>query len=140
MRKRALGKTGLEISELALGTWGLSGDGYGPVSEADQDAIIERALAFGIGLFETADCYGKGAMEKRLGERLPASAQVATKVGTDLEASPSRKRFDAEYLRTSVERSRERLKRESIDIVLLHNPSPKTLESGEAFDALRELS
>jgi len=139
MRKRALGKTGIEVSELALGTWGLSGDGYGPVSEADQDAIIERALAVGISLFETADCYAKGAMEKRLGERLPASAQIATKVGTDLEASPARKRFDAEYLKTSVERSRERLKRESIDIVLLHNPSPQTLERGQAFDVLREL-
>ncbi len=139
MRKRALGKTGLEVSELSLGTWGLSGDGYGPVTEAEQDAVIERALAFGIGLFETADSYAKGAMEKRLGGKLPKSALIATKVGTDLEASPSRKRFDAEFIKQSVERSRERLKRESIDIVLLHNPSLKTLESGHAEGALREL-
>lgn len=139
MRRRALGKTGLEVSELALGTWGLSGDGYGPVPEADQDAVIERALAFGIGLFETADCYGRGAMEKRLGERLPATAMVATKVGTDLDASPSRKRFDAEYVKASVERSRERLKRDAVDIVLLHNPSARAIERGEAFDALRGL-
>src|SRR5687768_1074600 len=139
MRRRALGKTGLEVSELALGTWGLSGDGYGPVTEAEQDAVLERALAFGIGLFETADCYAQGAMEKRLGAKLPKTAQVATKIGTDLEASPARKRFDAEYVKTSVERSRERLKRDSIDIVLLHNPSPKALERGEAEGALREL-
>jgi aryl-alcohol dehydrogenase-like predicted oxidoreductase len=139
MRRRALGKTGLEVSELALGTWGLSGEGYGAVTETEQDAVIERALAFGVTLFETADSYGKGAMEKRLGEKLPPSALVATKVGTDLESAPARKRFDATYVKESVERSRERLKRDSVDIVLLHNPSQKALERGEAFDVLREL-
>ena len=37
MRRRTLGKTGIEITELCLGTWGLSGDGYGPVQETEQD-------------------------------------------------------------------------------------------------------
>ena len=139
MRQRDLGKTGLKVSELALGTWGLSGEGYGPVPEADQDAVIDRALAMGITLFETADSYAKGEMEKRLGARLTKEALVVTKLGTDLAASPSRKRFDAEYLREALERSRERLKRDSVDVVLLHNPSTASIEKGVALDTLKSL-
>jgi aryl-alcohol dehydrogenase-like predicted oxidoreductase len=139
MRQRDLGKTGLKVSELALGTWGLSGDGYGPVPETEQDAVIDRALAMGITLFETADSYAKGGMEKRLGERLTKEAVVATKLGTDLSASPPRKRFDAEYLREALERSRERLKRDSVDVVLLHNPSTQSIEKGAALETLASL-
>ncbi len=139
MRRRPLGKTGLEVSELALGTWGLSGDAYGPVPEAEQDGVIDRALAIGITLFETGDSYGKGAMEKRLGERLPGKATVVTKVGTDLDTSPPRKRFEPKYVKESVSRSRERLKSGAALVVLLHNPSQATLERGEAAGALGEL-
>ena len=141
MRKRPLGSTGLSVSELGLGTWGLSGDGYAPLPEADQDAVIERALALGVTLFDTADSYGKGAMEKRLGERLEKhpDALIVTKLGTDREASPSRKSFAAAFIRESFERSRERIKREVLDVVLLHNPSERTLERGEATGVLQEL-
>jgi aryl-alcohol dehydrogenase-like predicted oxidoreductase len=141
MRRRPLGSTGLEVSELSLGTWGLSGDGYGGVPEADQDRLIDRSRALGVTLFETADSYAKGAMEKRLGERLAedAAVQFATKIGTELDAPIPRKRFDREYLRQAFEHSRERLKREKIDLLLLHNPSPSTLKKGEACTALKEL-
>ena len=141
MQERPLGSTGISVSELGLGTWGLSGDGYSPLPEADQDAVIERALALGVTLFDTADSYGKGAMEARLGERLAAHPQavIVTKLGTDREASPARKRFDPTFIRESFERSRERLKRDVIDIVLLHNPSDSTLARGEAGAVLQEL-
>jgi len=141
MEQRALGTTGISVSELGLGTWGLSGDGYSPLPEAEQDAVIERALALGVTLFDTADSYGKGAMEARLGERLAAHPQavVVTKLGTDREASPVRKCFKPEFIRESFERSRERLKRDVIDVVLLHNPSESTLARGEAGAVLQEL-
>jgi aryl-alcohol dehydrogenase-like predicted oxidoreductase len=141
MRERLLGKTGFSVSELALGTWGLSGDGYGPVPEADQDKVIDRAHALGITLFETADVYGLGAMEKRLGERLPATetARIVTKIGTDRSTAIPRKRFEAAYLREAFEKSRERLRRNVVDLVLLHNPSRVTLETGEATGVMGEL-
>ncbi|HEY6080617.1 MAG TPA: aldo/keto reductase [Polyangiaceae bacterium] len=124
MRRRTLGKTGLEISELCLGTWGLSGDGYGPIEETQQDQVIERALALGVMAFETADAYAKGAMESRLGRLLAKhpDAIVITKVGTDRSSTPPQKRFDVDYLREAVSKSRERLQR-PIDVLLLHNPS-----------------
>ncbi|APR80969.1 Aldo-keto reductase [Minicystis rosea] len=140
MRKRPLGKTGIEVSELSLGTWGLSGDGYGPMVEAEVDRVIDRALAAGIDLFDTADVYGKGSMERRLGERLPAaSTYVATKIGTDLTIVPPQKRFDLDYLRPAFEASRDRLRRETLDIVLLHNPTMLAMSKSEPFDFLKEL-
>ncbi len=141
MRKRMLGATGLEVSELSLGTWGLGGDGYGPVEEAEQDAVLDRALALGVTLFETADSYAGGEMERRLGRRLAGKqgTLVATKLGTDTSTTPPRKLFSASYLKEAAERSRERLAREWIDIALLHNPSPETLKRGEATKALAEL-
>jgi aryl-alcohol dehydrogenase-like predicted oxidoreductase len=141
MRKRMLGATGLEVSELSLGTWGLCGDGYGPVDEAEQDAVIDRALALGVTLFETADSYAGGEMERRLGRRLAGKdgTLVATKLGTDTTKSPPQKIFTAAFLKEAAERSRERLAREWIDIVLLHNPSHETLKRGEATKALAEL-
>jgi aryl-alcohol dehydrogenase-like predicted oxidoreductase len=141
VQKRALGATGLEVSALALGTWGLSGEGYGPVAESEQDSVIDRAVALGITLFETADCYAAGAMEKRLGARLPQGDKVtvATKIGTDHGATIPRKRFDKAFLKESAKRSRDRLKRERIDVLLLHNPSSEAVVRGEATEAVSEL-
>ena len=141
MRKRFLGKTGLMVSELGLGTWGLSGGGYAPVLEADQDAVIDRAAALGITLFDTADSYDSGAMEKRLGERLQAhpDAVIVTKLGTNREPALARKAFAPAFIRESFQRSQDRIRREALDVVLLHNPSERSLERGEAAGVLREL-
>lgn len=136
-----MGRTGLNVSELALGTWGLSGDAYGPVPEAEQDQVIGRARALGIELFETADSYGLGAMERRLGRLLGGdkTARFVTKIGTDRSTSPPRKRFDAAFLRDAFDQSRQRLCRDVVDVVLLHNPSSVVLERGEATGVLDEL-
>ncbi|WP_437938813.1 aldo/keto reductase [Sorangium sp. So ce341] len=141
MRKRPLGKTTLQVSELALGTWGLSGDGYGPVSEIEADRVIDRALAVGIDLFDTADVYGRGEMERRLGKRLKGAGAtfVVTKIGTDLEGLPPTKRFDPAYLRTAFERSQERLARDVVDVVLLHNPTVAAMQAKEPLAYLKEL-
>jgi aryl-alcohol dehydrogenase-like predicted oxidoreductase len=144
MRKRPLGRTGLVVSELALGTWGLSGDAYGPVPEAEVDRVIDRAVQVGITLFDTADVYGfsssqVGAMERKLARRLPtAKTQVVTKIGTSVEGYPQ-KQFDAQYLYMAFEKSEERLGRSPVDVVLLHNPSAATLRKDEATGKLREL-
>jgi aryl-alcohol dehydrogenase-like predicted oxidoreductase len=132
---------GRVVSELSLGTWGLSGDGYGAVSEAVQDEVITRARAYGVTLYETADVYARGGMEERLGRLLGADPEVCfvTKLGTDLGSVPARKRFDPEYLRESCRESSRRLQRERLDVVLLHNPCSQTLEQSLACDTLIEL-
>jgi aryl-alcohol dehydrogenase-like predicted oxidoreductase len=62
-----------------------------------------------------------------------------TKLGTDREASPPRKRFDPKYLAEAFDKSAARLKRDVVDVVLLHNPSLAALERGEATAALEAL-
>jgi aryl-alcohol dehydrogenase-like predicted oxidoreductase len=140
MRSRLLGKTGLSVSELTLGTWGLSGDAYGPVLEEEQTAVIDRAVALGFTCFETADVYGRGAMEKLLGERIGKNAEmrIVTKIGTDRASSPPRKRFDKAYLQSAFDASRKRLQRDVLDVVLLHNPAASTLETGYCTAFLAE--
>jgi len=138
---RSLGKTGLRIAEMALGTWGLSGDGYGPVDEREQERVVARALEMGISLVDTSDAYGAGRMERLLGQvlRKRGDVVVVTKGGTDRGTSPARKRFDAPFLRERVEASLRRLVRDRIDVYLLHNPSSAVIENGEAIDTLLDL-
>jgi len=126
---------------MSLGTWGLSGDAYGKVEAADARKVIERAVELGFTLFDTADAYGAGAMEKLLGEVLAPYPHVTivTKVGTDRTTDPARKRFDADYLRAAAERSMKRLGRDRLDVCLLHNPSASAVTVGECADTLKEL-
>lgn len=141
MRYRLLGKTGIRVSELSIGTWGLSGDGYGPIDDTTQERVLLRGLEMGLSLIDTADAYGAGKMERLVGQIVAKRNDVCvvTKGGTDRTSSPPRKRFDAAYLRERVEASLRRLGRRPIDLYLLHNPSENAVEAGEAVDALLEL-
>jgi aryl-alcohol dehydrogenase-like predicted oxidoreductase len=87
-------------------------------------------------------------MESCLGERLSGKeVRVVTKVGTlrpDASSvapgyEQSYKRFERDYLHEAVARSQERLRRDKIDVVLLHNPSLSTISRGDATAALEEL-
>ncbi len=141
MRFRTLGKTGLRVTELGLGTWGLAGDGYGFVDGHEQERVLRRALEMGITLIDTADAYGAGKMERSIGRAIAGNDDVVvvTKGGTDRSTTPARKHFDREYLRSAVDRSRLRLQRDRIDVYLLHNPTENVLLAGGAADALLEL-
>lgn len=133
MRKRRLGRTNIEVSELSLGTWGLSGEGYGPTAEGEAERVIQRALAMGVTLFETAAHYRGGAIEAMLGTALEGRADVTAvvRIGTDVVTEPPRKRFDRPFLDEAVARSKERLG-DTRAVVLLHNPSLRALEAGAA--------
>jgi aryl-alcohol dehydrogenase-like predicted oxidoreductase len=126
---------------MALGTWGLSGDGYGPVEEHEQERVLQRALEMGFSLIDTADAYGGGRMERLVGRAVADRTDVVlvTKGGTDRTTTPARKRFDGPFLRESLERSLRRLGRDRVDLYLLHNPSADALRSGEAVDTVLEL-
>jgi aryl-alcohol dehydrogenase-like predicted oxidoreductase len=141
MRKRPLGKTGLVVSELAIGTWGLSGDAYGKVEASDAEAVLRRAIDMGFTLVDTADAYGLGRMEQLCGRLLKDHPDlvVVTKGGIDRTTDPPRKSFAGGYLRSAVERSCKRLGVEAIPVYLLHNPAPETVHAGEATETMEEL-
>ncbi len=147
MRTRTLGKSGLIVSELALGTWSLSGDAYGPVDDDEADKTIVRARELGITLIDTADVYGSSSStegrehtESRIGRLIDKDDQcyIVTKGGNDINGTPPRKRFDRMFLHRSAARSSDRLRRPP-DIYLLHNPTIDTLRRGEAIGTLEEL-
>jgi aryl-alcohol dehydrogenase-like predicted oxidoreductase len=139
VRKRPLGKTGLVVSELGIGTWGLASEGaYGKLDEVDAERVLRRAVEMGFSVLDTADGYGAGRMERLCGRILKDHPDlcVVTKVGFDRTIEPARKCFDPEFLRGAVERSQKRIGTAPLPLVLLHHPTPEAIHLGEATDAL----
>lgn len=143
MKYRGLGKTGLEVSEIGFGAWAIGGDAYGPTSDIDSAAALEKAWEKGVNFYDTADSYGKGRSEALIAHFLKGKPRekifVATKAGWDFYRDPVKKRFDAEYIGFACERSLARLDTEYADLFQLHNPSLAVIESGEAADVLSSL-
>jgi aryl-alcohol dehydrogenase-like predicted oxidoreductase len=146
MRTRPLGTTGLDVSELALGTWAFGGDEWGAPDDEGAVATIRAAVAAGVTLIDTADVYGYGHSEELVAAALAGSGAdvlVCSKAGNDIYETPRQagggpKRFSAAYLARAIEGSLRRLRREAVDIYLLHNPSLEVLQEDEAMGALRE--
>ncbi len=85
MQYRLLGKTGLQVSAIGLGTWAIGGDRWGPSDDQQSRAAFERAYELGVNFYDTADIYGRGHSEELLGVWLKTVARdhvyVATKTG-----------------------------------------------------------
>src|SRR5437773_6581627 len=99
MRYRVMGRTGLKVSELCLGTMTFGGRseqwrGIGGLTESDADAMVGSALDAGINFFDTANGYGDGDSESMLGKALRERRKdvvVATKFGFPAGAGPNQK-------------------------------------------------
>lgn len=139
MRRRMLGRTGIEVSEIGLGTAQLANaDGGSPgirrISFEDARLVLEEAVGIGISFFDTGDQYG--AAEHLLGTLPPGLRDrviVATKAG--LRDDGVRDFSDA-YLASRLMRSLKRLNTDYLDIFQLNKPSIDQLRSGEVFDFL----
>ena len=127
MQKRMLGPT-LEVSAIGLGCMSMS-SGYGPAADRQEMiSLIRTAVELGVTFFDTAQVYGPFTNEELVGEALaPVREQVviATKFGFDLETGQSRG-LDSrpETIRRSVERSLERLRVDTIDLLYQHRVDP----------------
>jgi aryl-alcohol dehydrogenase-like predicted oxidoreductase len=127
MQKRALGKSGLEVSAMGLGCMGLS-FGYGPATEK-QTAIklIRTAFERGVTFFDTAEAYGPFTNEALLGEALaPFRDQVviATKFGFKDGNAQAGVDSRPERIREVAEASLKRLKTDRIDLFYQHRVDP----------------
>lgn len=146
MELRSFGRTGRMVSSLGLGTWQMGGDEWGPRDDQRSLDILRAALAHGITLIDTADVYGMGHSEDLIGEAIPLEADtlVVTKVGWDIYTEPpvvggARRRYDPAYLEHATAESRRRLRRDRLDVCLLHNPTREDLSDGSALRAMRAL-
>ncbi len=142
MRSRALGRTGIETSEIGCGTWSLAGDAYGSLGDAEAARVLTAAHAHGIRLFDTADLYAAGHVEELLGTELKGVRDeilYCSRVGNELSGGILRKNFKKPYLLAACEASLKRLSTDRIDLYLLHNPSIESMRRGECFEALEHL-
>jgi aryl-alcohol dehydrogenase-like predicted oxidoreductase len=128
MNNRTLGRTGLQCSEVGLGTWAFAGQIYGSVDANDAQQTIRTALDAGITLFDTAPLYGNqeqdGISEEILGKALGTDREkvlISTKFGRNAteNAAPN---FHAQRARQSVEDSLRRLQTDRIDVLFFHSP------------------
>lgn len=128
MKKRELGKSGLEVSALGLGCMGLS-FGYGPATEKERAIkLIREAYEQGITFFDTAEVYGPFENEKLLGEALEPFRKevvIATKFG--FKDGHTKEGMDSrpENIRAVAEASLKRLKTDYIDLFYQHRVDPK---------------
>ena len=131
MKKRTLGKSGLQVSEIGLGCWQLGGD-FGPVSGERAQDILQAADRAGINFWDTADVYGGGMSESRIEQYLNEHRPdviVATKVGRRPELFPDG--YTREKVRAHVTASALRLGVERLDLVQLHCVPPEVLKAGD---------
>lgn len=141
MKKRRLGSTGYQISEIGFGAWPIGGT-WGEVSEADAMGALHAALDAGVDFFDTADVYGDGRSERLIArlrrERPGEPFVVATKAGRRLPEQTVEGYSEAN-LRSWVERSLENLEVEALDLLQLHCPPTALYRRPEAFATLDRL-
>lgn len=149
MKTDALGKTGINISPLGLGTVKLGRNQDVKYPEAflipdDQQAasLISCARELGINLIDTAPAYGNS--EERLGKLLAGQRQdwvVCTKAGEEFIKGQSSFNFTPEHLRYSIARSMQRLATDYLDLVLIHSDGNDSdiINRYEVFDTLAAL-
>jgi len=127
MEKRVLGRSGLWVSVMGLGT-GTFG-AFGDVTEEDCVRLAHCAFDGGVTLVDTADFYSFGESESIVGKAVKDRRDrlvIATKVGMPISDDPNEKGGSRRWITASVERSLRRLQTEYIDLYQLHQPDPHT--------------
>ena len=131
MRMTTLGRSGLQVSRIAFGTWSFGGDWGSVDTDAAQNAI-RYAHELGVTFFDTAQGYGNGTAEEILGDALRSELDsrrdqvvIATKGGIDPGAERARN-SGRDFLRDGVESSLRAMKIDHIDLYQVHWPDPQT--------------
>ena len=132
MRYRILGSTGLRVSVIGLGTWQFGGEWGRNFSQAEADAILDRAAELGVNLVDTAECYGDHLSERLIGDYLSRHDRsrwiVATKFGHHFNRFLDRTEdFSEAEVRKQLEASLRALRVETIDLYQFHSGSDKQL-------------
>ncbi|MBW4658875.1 MAG: aldo/keto reductase [Drouetiella hepatica Uher 2000/2452] len=130
MKYRRLGRSGLQVSELSIGSWVTYGN------QVDGDAAIETLSAArdaGVNFFDNAEVYAGGKSEILMGEALKhlgwerESYIISTKFYWGIADGPNRKNtLNRKYLHHAIQGSLQRLQLDYVDLVFCHRPDPHT--------------
>jgi aryl-alcohol dehydrogenase-like predicted oxidoreductase len=136
MKYKQLGKTGVLVSELCLGTMTFGGKGYwkaiGQLPEEEVTQLIKTAVDHGINFFDTANAYSEGLSEILLGKALKnlgishQAAFIATKVRLRMGEGPNQVGLSKLHIQDSVDDSLVRLGLSHIDMLYIHGVDPIT--------------
>lgn len=153
MKKRILGKTNLETSEIGLGCWALGGQctingiptTYGNVDETSAIKIIKKAYQLGINTFDTADVYSLGNSERRLGRALNENRKkvfIFTKAG-GIPSINGEKRYELDlsfnHLLAALDRSLRRLNTNYVDLFQAHTVPTNEMEFKTLENVFKEV-
>lgn len=148
MRYKLLGRTGLFVSELSLGTMTFGGKGWwevmGRLGQAEVESLIRLAFDAGVNLIDTADAYSFGESEKLVGSALKAlglprnELVIATKARTKMGDGPNTGGLSRYHLMDAVDQSLKRLQLDHIDLYQIHGVDPLT-PIEETLSALDEI-
>jgi aryl-alcohol dehydrogenase-like predicted oxidoreductase len=136
MKKRLLGKTGFEISEVGLGTWQVGGKWGSDFSHSNAETILNSAIDNGVNFIDTADVYSDGESEKAVGRFVRSRSEriyVATKCGRKLSPHTDSS-YQTKVLRKFVEDSLKNMNLETLDLIQLHCPPTETYYRPEIFE------
>ena len=141
MKTRTFGRTGRTVSEIGFGAWAIGGS-WGDVSTEDAKQAVHAALDAGMTFIDTADVYGDGRSERIiadvLNERGGERPFVATKAGRRLSPHVA-EGFTKENLTGFVDRSRQNLQMDCLDLVQLHCPPSEVFYRPEVFEIMEGL-
>jgi aryl-alcohol dehydrogenase-like predicted oxidoreductase len=146
--KHTLGKTGLEISVLGYGAWGIGGSMWIGADDDESLRALRRAIELGVNFIDTAAGYGAGHSERLVGRVVRDAAEtvyVATKIPPKNMQWPARAgvhaadAFPAEWVVEQTEASLERLGLETIDVQQFHVWSDEWVDQGDWLDAIEKL-
>ncbi|MGI6168227.1 MAG: aldo/keto reductase [Christensenellales bacterium] len=135
MQKRRLGKSGVQVSEIGLGTWQLGTKWGQPFDHQEAMQVLQTAYEQGINLIDTADIYNDGNSEKAIGEFIRDKKNefyVVTKCGRGLNPHTDAM-YTARAMEEFIDRSLQRLGVERLDMVLLHCPPTSVYRKDELF-------
>ncbi|HEY3305353.1 MAG TPA: aldo/keto reductase [Candidatus Binatia bacterium] len=139
MEYRTLGRTGLRVSAIGLGTMVHAGH-FGPMKDEESLGAIDAALDLGVNFIDTSDAYGAGYSETLLGKALKGKRDkviLATK-GGNIMTGPDRGKtnFSADYIGRVMDKSLKRLQTDYVDLYQLHNPNVETIRRGDVWELL----
>ena len=139
MEYRNLGRSGLKVSTIGLGSWLTFGT---TVAQSDADRIVHRAFELGVNLFDTADIYNKGEGELSLGQAVKGlrreSLVLASKCFFPMSDDVNDRGLSRKHVFESLHKSLVRLGTDYLDLYQCHRPDPETTvdETAMAMDDL----
>ncbi len=141
MKYRTLGSTGIQVSEISLGTWQVGGKWGSAFNAKNAAQILNEAVDQGINFIDTADVYENGLSERAVGELVRSRSEkihIATKCGRFINPHVS-DGYQPKVLRQYVEQSLKNTGLDCIDLIQLHCPPTEVYYRQEIFEEFDKL-